>query len=72
VGLLPLRSRWFGHHPEEDCHAGNILAHHGEEWWMITAVVIADAAVDVVNYMSSHATIIATLELLLERRVQLH
>jgi hypothetical protein len=39
---------------------------------MITAVVIADAAVDVVNSMSSHATIIATLELLLERRVQLH
>jgi hypothetical protein len=39
---------------------------------MITAVVIADAAVDVVSTMSSHAAIVATPELLLEHRAQLH
>jgi hypothetical protein len=39
---------------------------------MITVVVVTDVAVDVVSPMSSHAAVIAALELLLERRAQLH
>jgi hypothetical protein len=39
---------------------------------MITAIVITDAVVDIMGPTSSHATIIVTPELLLERRVQLH
>jgi hypothetical protein len=39
---------------------------------MITAVVIADAAVDVMSPASSCAAIIVTPELLFERRVELH
>jgi hypothetical protein len=38
---------------------------------MITAIVIAYAAVDVVSSTSSRAAIVATPELLLERRAQL-
>jgi hypothetical protein len=57
---------------KEDCHGGNVLAHPSEEWWMITAVVIADAAVDVMSPASSCAAIIVTPELLFERRVELH
>jgi hypothetical protein len=39
---------------------------------MFTAVIITDAAVDITSSTSSHATIIATPKLLLERCVQLH
>jgi hypothetical protein len=39
---------------------------------MITAIIITDAVVDVMGSTSSHATIIVTPELLLERYVQLH
>jgi hypothetical protein len=70
VGLPPLRSRWFGLRPEEDCHGGNILARPGEERWIIT-VIVADAAVDVASSTSSRAAIVATLELLLECHAQL-
>jgi hypothetical protein len=38
---------------------------------MITTIVIADATVDVVSSMLSRAAIVATPELLLERRVLL-
>jgi hypothetical protein len=71
MGLPPLRNRWFGHCPKEDCHGDNILGHPGEKRWMITAVVVADAAVDVASSTLSRATIIATPKLLLERRTQL-
>jgi hypothetical protein len=53
----------------EDCRSGNILACPSEERRMITAVVIADSVVGVVSSMSSHATIVATPELLLEHYV---
>jgi hypothetical protein len=39
---------------------------------MITSAVIIDALVDVASPASSHATVVATPELLLERRAQLH
>jgi hypothetical protein len=38
---------------------------------MVTTVVIADVAVDVVGSTSSHTTIVMTPELLLKCRVQL-
>jgi hypothetical protein len=38
---------------------------------MITAIIVADAAVDIVSSMSSHAAIVVTPELLLELYVQL-
>jgi hypothetical protein len=72
MGLLSLQSRWFRHHPKEDCHDDNILARPSEEWWMITTVIITDVPVDVVSPVSSRAAIVATPELLLECRTQLH
>jgi hypothetical protein len=39
---------------------------------MITVVVIADASMDIASPASSHATVVVTPELLLERRAQLH
>jgi hypothetical protein len=39
---------------------------------MIAAVVIADAAVDVMSPASSRATIVVAPDLLLKRRTQLH
>jgi hypothetical protein len=39
-----------------------------EEQWMITIVIVADAAVDVTGSTSSHSAIVATPELLLECR----
>jgi hypothetical protein len=47
------------------------MARPGEERWKISAVVVADAAVDVASSSSSRAAIIATPELLLEHRAQL-
>jgi hypothetical protein len=57
---------------KEDCGSSNVLACLSEEWRMIAAVVITDAAVDIVSPVSSCATIIAAPELLLERCTQLH
>jgi hypothetical protein len=37
-----------------------------EEWWMITAVIIADAVVDVASPTSSHVAVVAAPKLLLE------
>jgi hypothetical protein len=56
---------------EGDCHGGDVLACPSKEWWMVTTVVVADALVDVTSSVSSRAAIVATPELLLERRAQL-
>jgi hypothetical protein len=66
VGIPPLRSRWFGHHSEEDCRGGKVLARPVEEWWMIIAVIVIDAAVDVMGSSSSYAAIVVTPEVLFE------
>jgi hypothetical protein len=51
---------------EEDCRGDNILACPSKEWWMITAVIIADVVVDVASPASSHAAVVAAPKLLLE------
>jgi hypothetical protein len=71
VGLPPLWSRRFGLCPKEDCHGGNILARPSKERWIIAAIIVVDAAVDVASSTSSRVTIVATLELLLECHAQL-
>jgi hypothetical protein len=43
-------------------------SHPSEEQWMITAVVVVDALVDVASPASSHAVVVATPKFLLERR----
>jgi hypothetical protein len=39
-----------------------------KEQWMITAVIVADAPVDVASPASSRAVVVATPKFLLERR----
>jgi hypothetical protein len=39
---------------------------------MVTAVIVVDALVDVMGPTLSHAAVVATPELLLEHRAQLH
>jgi hypothetical protein len=56
------------HCPEEDCYSSNVLACPSKEWWMVTAVIIADAVVDVASPASSHTAIVVAPELLLEHR----
>jgi len=57
VHSSPLRSRWLGHRPKEECGSHHVLAGHAEDRGVITPFVLDDAVVDVPGAASSFTAV---------------